>query len=175
LIADAEGVLPAARIALPLLLSAAAVVDVRQLRIPNALSLGGALLGLALWTSHAGVSGLLGGIGGMLLGAVVFLPFYLMKGMGAGDVKLMGAVGAFLGPFHAFLAAITVALFGGAIAAWEALQQGRLWAALVDAMRILTGRRPNKKVGTARPEEVTPYGLAIAGGTLLYMVVCFTG
>lgn len=147
----------------------------RRLRIPNVLSLGGAALGLALWTLHAGMSGLFSSIGGLLVGAGIFLPFYLLKGMGAGDVKLMGAVGTFLGPHHVLLASITVALFGGAIAALEALRQGRLWDAVAGAFRIFGGRLPSGKIGKARPQDVIPYGLAIAAGTLLYMVLNFTG
>ena len=175
LIDVADGVLPAARVILPLLLSGAALVDARRLRIPNAVSLGGALLGLVLWTLYAGMSGFVTAISGLAVGAGIFLPFYVLKGMGAGDVKLMGAVGAFLGPYHTFLAGIMVALVGGAIAVLEALNQGRLSGAVADAFRILGGRLPPRKIGNARPQDVTPYGLAIAAGTLLYMVLNFTG
>lgn len=121
------------------------------------------------------MDGLVNGVGGLLVGAGIFFPFYLLKGMGAGDVKLMGAVGAFLGPYHVLSAGITVALFGGVIAAWAAFRQGRLRDAVADAFRIFGGRLPPGKIGAAKPQDVTPYGLAIAAGTLLYMVLNFTG
>jgi prepilin peptidase CpaA len=155
-----------------LLLSAAAAVDYRRRKIPNVISLGGAFLGLALWARHDGFSGLEAGLAGWAVGAALFLPFYLLKGMGAGDVKLMAAVGACLGAWHALGAGIVVALTGGAMAAWAAASQGRLWSALHDSLRILGGHRPPARVdGTAAAHEAIPYGLAIAAGTLLYMML----
>lgn len=154
---------------LPLLLSAAAVVDYRRRKIPNLLSLGGALLGLTLWARHDGISGLEAGLAGWAVGAALFLPIYLLKGLGAGDVKLMAAVGACLGAWHALGAGIVVALFGGFMAAWEAASQGRLWSTLGDSLRILAGHRPPARVATAASHEAIPYGMAIAAGTLIYM------
>ena len=86
------------------LLTAAVWHDIRWHKIPNTLSLGGIILGIMLqiWTS--GYQGLAVGIGGVAVGMGIFLPFHLLQGMGAGDVKLMGAVGAFLGPHDALLA-----------------------------------------------------------------------
>ena len=160
---------------LPLLLSAAAAVDYYRRKIPNVISLGGALLGLALWARHSGLAGLEAGLAGWAVGAALFLPFYLLKGMGAGDVKLMAAVGVCLGARHALGAGITVALTGGVMAAWAAASQGRLLAALRDSLRILGGHRPsaraNGTAGTAAAHEAIPYGLAIAAGTLLYMML----
>jgi prepilin peptidase CpaA len=158
---------------LPLLLTTAAAVDMRRQRIPNAISLGGALLGLALWTRHEGFAGLEAGLAGWLVGAALFLPFYLLKGIGAGDVKLMAAVGVCLGAYHTLWAGITVAVTGGVIAAWAAACQHRLGAALRDSLRIPMRRLPAAKIGAAAAHEVIPYGLAIAAGTLLYMIVRF--
>ena len=159
---------------LPLLLSAAAAVDCYRRRIPNVISLGGAILGLALWARHDGMAGLEAGMAGWVVGAALFLPFYLLKGLGAGDVKLMGAVGACLGARHALAAAIMVALTGGIMAAWAAAAQGRLLAALRDSLLILVGHLPAARVGpTAAAHQTIPYGLAIAGGTLLYLAMLF--
>lgn len=165
------GLLPEARLGLPVLLSLAAVLDIRQRRIPNLLSLGGMIMGLALWTLHAGASGLLSGIAGLLVGSALFLPFYIARGMGAGDVKLMGAVGAFLGPYHVLAAAITVALLGGVIAAWVAFRQKRLRAALEDSLRVIFRQQAAKSLERASRQDSIPYGLAIAAGTLLYLVM----
>lgn len=147
-------------------------MDYHRRKIPNLISLGGALLGLALWAQHDGVAGMGAGLAGWGVGAAMFLPFYLLKGMGAGDVKLMAAVGVCLGAWHALGAGILVALTGGAMAAWAAAEQGRLLAAFRDSLRILAGHKPparaNDKVAA---HEAIPYGLAIAAGTLLYMIL----
>lgn len=153
-------------------------MDVYRRRIPNVISLGGAFLGLALWVRHDGFAGLETGLAGWAVGAALFLPFYLLKGLGAGDIKLMAAVGTCLGARHALWAGITVALTGGLMAAWAAASQGRLWAALRDSLRILGGYRPPARVGTsvgktASAHATIPYGLAIAAGTLIYMAVLF--
>jgi len=89
------------------LLAAAALIDMRSHRIPNWLSLGGTLLALGLSVALLGVGreGLLTGLAGLAVGLAVFLPFYLMGGMGAGDVKFMAMAGTFIGPYHALLAA----------------------------------------------------------------------
>ena len=97
------------------LLSAAAWIDMRQHRIPNLISLGGAMAGLLLNTGLYGLDGLLAGLGGMSLAFLIMLPFYLLRGMGAGDVKLMAAVGAFIGP-HQILLAVGLTLGAGGIA-----------------------------------------------------------
>jgi prepilin peptidase CpaA len=87
-----------------LILVCAAIIDILQHRIPNLLSLGGIVVGISLRTWMSGVSGMLHALGGFAIGTGIFLPFYLLHGMGAGDVKLMGAVGTFLGPKLALLA-----------------------------------------------------------------------
>jgi prepilin peptidase CpaA len=88
------------------LLSAAAVIDLRSHRVPNWLSLGGAVLALVAYAVLLGLGrdGLLAGLSGWAIGLAVFLPLYLMGGMGAGDVKLMAMAGTFLDPAHALLA-----------------------------------------------------------------------
>ncbi len=173
--AEAAGLLPAAKVALPVLLTLAAVVDLRQRRIPNLLSFGGMAAGLLLWGVHAGVGGLSTSLLGLLTGGALFLPFYLARGMGAGDVKLMAAVGAFLGPWHTLLAAITVALLGGVIAAWTALRQGRLREALRDTFGVIFRVKSLKTLDRSAPEESIPYGLAIASGVLLYLLLVVYG
>lgn len=169
--AGAQELLLGARIGLPLLLTLAALLDVRQRRIPNWISLGGMLAGLALWTWHAGLSGLSISLAGLLLGGALFLPFYIARGMGAGDVKLMGAVGAFLGPYHVLAATIVVALLGGVIAAWAAYRQKRLKAALRDTLLVVLRQQSPKTLAQTTRHDAIPYGLAIASGTLIYLML----
>jgi len=82
-----------------------AIVDLRTHRIPNALTVSAAVVGLvwSLWAN--GSSGALASCAGLLSGLGVLLPFYLAGGLGAGDVKAMAAIGTFLGPKGAVLAA----------------------------------------------------------------------
>lgn len=172
---EAPSLLPAAKIALPVLLTLAAVIDYRQRRIPNALSFGGMALGLSLGLGLGGLPGLSNSFLGLLTGGALFLPFYLARGMGAGDIKLMAAVGSFLGPWHTLLAAITVALLGGVIAAWAAFRQGRLRQALRDAALVVFRIKPLKTLDRSTREEAIPYGLAIAAGVLLYLLLLTYG
>ena len=89
------------------LLATAALIDLRSHRIPNWLTLGGTVVALGLYIGLLGFTdyGLLEGLGGLAVGFIIFLPFYVTGGMGAGDVKLMAMAGTFLGPYHALLAA----------------------------------------------------------------------
>ena len=84
---------------LPLLLSLwMAWGDIRTQRIPNYLSLGTAVAGLGFQLGCHGWGGLWSGFLGLVLGFGLLLIPYLLKGMGAGDVKALAALGAWLGP-----------------------------------------------------------------------------
>lgn len=98
------------------MLSLSSVWDFFQRRIPNALVLAGAAAGLLLQGVLAGPSGALAAGLGLLVGLAVFMPGYLLGFTGAGDVKLMAAVGTFLGPLGAFQAALASILAGSLIA-----------------------------------------------------------
>lgn len=94
-------------------LIAASVTDITRQRIPNAITLPLAVFGLVYHLYTAGMSGLLFSVSGLLAGAGLLILFYLMGGMGAGDVKLMGAVGSILGPVSVVYAFAYCALLGG--------------------------------------------------------------
>lgn len=102
--------------ALTALLLGAVAADVGAQRIPNVLTLGGAAFALLLQFITSGWAGLASGIQGLTVGLVLFLPLYVFASMGAGDVKLMAAVGAFLGPWQALLAGVCSIAAGGALA-----------------------------------------------------------
>ncbi|MDI5921136.1 A24 family peptidase [Halomonas sp. LR5S13] len=99
-----------------LLIWSAAAWDLYQRRIPNRLVMAGAVMGILLQGVLAGPSGVLAAITGLLVGLAILLPGYLLGVTGAGDVKLMAAVGTFLGPFGVFQAALASILVGGVIA-----------------------------------------------------------
>ena len=94
----------------------AAIFDLKFRRIPNFIVLVGAAIGLLVQVAFTGLSGVLAAIYGLLVGLVVFLPGYLMGFTGAGDAKLMAAVGTFLGPLGVFQAALASILAGSVIA-----------------------------------------------------------
>jgi len=86
------------------LLAQAVWSDVREHRIPNWLVVSLAAAGFAYQGLLHGAFGALYGLTGLAVGIVTFIAFYIGRGMGAGDVKLMGAVGTMLGPLGALLA-----------------------------------------------------------------------
>ena len=160
-----------------LMVVASAVNDLASRRIPNRLLLAGMVgaLGLHL-ASGAPLAGVLAWLGGMATGLVVFLPFYLIRGMAAGDVKMMAAVGAFTGPLEAMHIAILAWCAGGVMALAIVLVRGRLWLVLSNLWTILRSallRLPLAPgCGTGGRDSVgsMPYGVAIAVGTMIILI-----
>ena len=112
------------------ILAAAVYGDVRSHRISNTLTLHGLMAGLGLQYLAGGLHGVTSGLLGAGVGLACFAPFYLLRAMGAGDVKLLAAVGAFLGPQGAFYAALFSLLAGGLAAIGYVL-----WCALRASVR----------------------------------------
>jgi len=160
-------------VALLFLLTAAVLVDIKRHRIPNALSFGGAALGLGLQAWAAGANGLLAGAGGLGVGLAVFLPFHLARGMGAGDVKLMAAVGTFLGPAHTLLAAGVSLIVGGALALIVLAMHGELLSTLCRYGAMVKTLIYSHTWCYVPPESGEaaamrmPYAVAIASGSLV--------
>lgn len=151
-----------------------AVMDSARHRIPNALTVSAAAAGLILgWAGH-GAWGLLSAVEGLLVGTLVFVPFYWRGGFGAGDVKALAAAGSFLGPQGALVAAICTLIMGGiggtilllGSGGWPALQSmlGR-WTFRAYVL-CTTGRVTASELdpGDAARRRF-PYGIAIALGT----------
>jgi len=128
-----------------LLVLIAALKDVRTRRIPNWLTVPAAVLGLALHAWYEGWPGVWTSIEGAALGLAAFILFFVAGGMGAGDVKLFGAVGALVGPQAMVLVFVFTGLLGGILAAAVAVWRRQFQATL-------------------------PYGAVIAGGTLLSLL-----
>ena len=158
-----------------LVLLVAAVSDVRIQKIPNWLTLSAVVVGLACHTATNGFAGFLFSLQGALLGLGLLMLFYLAAGMGAGDVKLMAAVGGLLGPKGVFVAFIYTALIGGIVAValllWktggrETLQRyGRILKTL-----ILTHQFIYVPAADHKKMPVLYYGVVIALGTTLYVL-----
>jgi prepilin peptidase CpaA len=104
----------------------ASVFDLQSRRIPNALTFGAAAAGLIFAAATGGVSGVGASLAGWLLAMALWLPIYALGGMGAGDVKLMAAVGVWLGPAGALHAALYAAIAGAVLALMLAFARGIL-------------------------------------------------
>lgn len=160
---------------IPVLLAyviAVAVTDLRHRRIPNGLTLAAAAAGLVLNGLGGGIAGLASAGLGLAVALGAFLPMYAGRGLGAGDVKAMAAVGAIVGAPAVFIT-IGFTLVGGAIAAIAVLA---LAGELVPAVQRLHANLLLAKAGgpmaSIRPVDGAtagrrfPYGLAIAGGSV---------
>jgi prepilin peptidase CpaA len=159
---------------LVLLVSVAAVNDLATRRIPNRLLLAGlaCVLLLHLLSARPGAS-LLTALGGMGVGLAVFLPFYLVRGMAAGDVKLMAVVGACTGPADVIEIAVLSWCTGGLMALLVVLLRGRLRLVLGNLGRMFSGAlTPGVGIAASAPASVgsIPYGPAIAFGTIVFLV-----
>lgn len=147
----------------------ATVVDIRQRRVPNVLTMGLASVGLVLAMAGIGAVTLGGALGGLALGLALLLPAHMFGATGAGDVKLLAAFGALLGPgdvFHAFLRA---AILGGVMALAVAVWRGRLRATLYGTAMLVTTRSREMAAVIEHPAANNrfPYAPAIALGAAL--------
>jgi prepilin peptidase CpaA len=115
-----------ALLALAALAISAAVFDISYRCIPNYLILLGAALGILFGIHHQGLAGLAASLLGLLVGIGLFLPGYLLRMTGGGDVKLMGALGSLLGPWLTLCAFLLYLLFG---VAWALIYSFYAWAA----------------------------------------------
>src|SRR5262245_62135518 len=94
----------------------AAFIDVRTRRIPNALTFGSALVAIFYHLMAGGPAAAGLAAVGWFIGALIFFPVFALGGMGAGDVKLIAALGAWLGPVGVLYVAVGSAIAGGVVA-----------------------------------------------------------
>jgi prepilin peptidase CpaA len=144
----------------------AAIIDLRARRIPNWLTYTGLLLAVIARTILWGWSGLMSGLAGVFVAGGILCLFFILGAIGGGDVKLMGAVGAWMGSSHAVLTLIAVCVAGGFIT----------FAYLLfgfdksSASEVQSGGNTLAAPGAGRSERATPrvpFGLAIAIGTVV--------
>ncbi len=165
---------PSLKITLIVLVVLSGAFDLRTRKIPNWLTASGILAGLGLQLSMEGIPGLTRASLGMGLALLVYVPLYLLRGMGAGDVKLMAGVGAICGPaiwFHVFLA---TALLGGAIALVFVAAKSRLKRTLINLVSIvgalIRGISPSTRdpaLDFRNPRALRlPHGAVIASGSV---------
>lgn len=143
--------------------------DVRTYRIPNYLTLGAAAAGLIFQTLMHGPSGLGSGALGLLTGFFLLFPFYLWFHLGAGDVKALAALGAWLGPRLTLVLFCYMAIAGGLMALAVLLYKRLLWLKIRQGWQYLVSwllfRPAGVSVGVPQAEvQGLPYGLALALG-----------
>jgi len=148
--------------------------DIVSRRVPNWLIGVGLLAGLAFSLLSLRGLGAEESLRGILTGFAVFLPIYLVRALGAGDVKLMATVGAFLGPIPTLGAALLTLLAGGVLSLIVALWSGSLMRVLSN-MRLMgmialsACRNSRMSMRDVQTTGRLPYALAIAVGTALQL------
>lgn len=156
---------------------AAAIIDVQQHRIPNWLTYPGIAVGLILNGIFFGWRGVLSALAGCLLAGGIMFLFYAVKAMGAGDVKLMAALGACVGPHQAIGVLLATAICGGLLAIGYAIYRRQVGSTLKNVGSVLrfhatSGLQAHPDLNLDNPVALRmPYGLAIALGMLYTSVM----
>lgn len=152
---------------------AAGVTDWRSRRIPNWLTVPGLLVGIAANALAGGWSGVKTSLLGAGLGLLLLLPFVFVRSLGAGDWKLAGALGAFLGSAALIDVLMGSVFVAGIMALGLVIYKRRLKETLRNIGRLLaamvTFRMPGPEVSLDNPQSLKiPYGVALALTTALY-------
>jgi prepilin peptidase CpaA len=158
------------------LLVEAAVIDGLKLKVPNWLTFHMVIGGLAYATYVGGGPGLLWALSGAAVGLALLLPLHAIGGMGAGDVKLMAGVGAWMGTSLTLGAFAVSTVVGGVMAVAMVAWSGQFikhWVQFqVIGHEILTVRNPERlsEIAAARKPSMMllPYGIPIAVGSIAY-------
>ena len=156
----------------------AGIVDFRSRRIPNAWTATAFAVGVAAQVYFGGLAGLRQAALGFGLAMLIYLPLFVLRAMGGGDVKLMAAMGATLGPQAWLIVFVFTALLGGVLAVGLLLSRGGLGRALGNVGRILgslgRGEAPHAahpELDVAHPKATTlPHGVSIAFGTIAWFL-----
>jgi prepilin peptidase CpaA len=115
--------------------------DLSTRRIPNFLTFGAALAGLIVHGYSGGWSGAGMALAGWAVGAACFLPVFMLRGMGGGDVKLLAAIGAWIGPAATVWVALFSSIAGGVLGLLVAVFSGYLAQLFVNVSCVLMAWR----------------------------------
>jgi prepilin peptidase CpaA len=175
--------LGAGQILLGILVAIAAIYDIRYRRIPNWLVLTGIIAGLAWNSSTSGWSGLGRAAEGLGLGFILYFPLYLIRARGAGDVKLLAAVGAITGPGNCLWIFLLTAILGGIIALVLLMFRGRVrktffnvgWI-LQDLLHLRAPYRSSDELDVTTSKGLRlPHAAMIAVGALAFIFMAQRG
>lgn len=166
---------------LAVLIIEAAYIDWRDHRVPNWLTYHLAAGGIAVACWMWGWQGLAWSLAGVAVGMAPLLAMYSIGWMGAGDVKLFGAAGAWLGPMAIFYSFILGALIGGGIGLVMMARSRRLMERLVlsyaylrEAIALKDPVAIGRIAAQRKPRmELIPYGVPLTLGALVYLAIVF--
>ena len=149
-------------------MGAAAVIDLRTRRIPNILTATLAAIGIGLAAAGFGRVGLGAALLGCLLGLAFMMPGHIFGATGAGDVKLLAAAGALLGPKDTIYAFLYTAIAGGVLALVVAVARRRLSQTLESTSRLVSGsEQARTEIESTSSDNRFAYAPAIAIGVVL--------
>ena len=161
-----------------LLVSLALIItyyDVRYRRIPNAFVLAALASGLAINSIYNGWQGLLSSLGGLALAFGLMMLLHVFGAMGAGDVKLFGAIGAVVGAPLVTQTFVVVLLTGGALALYTIVRSRAFAVTMMRVLQIFVGMLPGWQMPRfavpADRRHTIPYGVAITFGSLISIYV----
>jgi prepilin peptidase CpaA len=152
-------------------------MDWRTRRIPNWLTVSGAFAGLMANAILQGWRGALFSLEGAGLALVLLLPLVLLRGFGAGDWKLMGAMGAVLGWREMLAVLFASAVISGVMAVFQMVAARRVKETLWNMMTLATdfattGLRANPEISLDNPNLIKqPFGAAVAAATVFSFVL----
>jgi prepilin peptidase CpaA len=166
-----------------IVVTVASVFDFRYRRIPNWLVGAGALAGFVSSAVNAGWHGLSGSLLGFLAGFLLYLPLYIVRARGGGDVKLLAAMGAIVGVGTCFWIAIYSALLGGLVAlgliVWKKRVSKTMLNVSVITHELIQRRMPylvDEQLDVRHPESVRiPHALVLASGCVAFLALGMEG
>lgn len=158
------------------MLVSAAATDLHARRIPNVLTLAGCVVGLLIGAIAGGIPGFFDAGQGLLLAFALSLPFWLFGWVGAGDVKLIAAVGAFVGASLVVETLLAIGIAGGVLAIGALLWRGLLARtgermAATFSLSLAARRWIHVEPGAQERDVRLPYALAISAGTLAAVLI----
>lgn len=152
-------------------------IDYSQRRVPNWLNLALIVCGFAAQAAYFGWPGVTTGFWGMLTGFGLLIVPWMMHGMGAGDVKLMAAIGVWLGPLLTLLSFALGAVIGGVVSIVMIVSSGRLRMACAN-LGVIVAKCSSRQTlfsefGSAKSfgttSQLLPYGVPLTAGTWLVL------
>ncbi len=152
-----------------------AIVDLRTRKIPNRLTGPAVIAGLLMHFGLDGWRGLGSSAAAALFGGAIFVVFFIAGGMGAGDVKLMTAIGSFCGLSLVGNVLLLTVIAGGLLAIGLAVAKGRVKETFVNVAVLavhhqISGLQPHTELHVRNEQTLRlPYGLAVAAGCFLML------
>ena len=150
----------------------ATVIDLRTRRIPNVLTATMAAVGIGIAAAGLNVVSVGAAALGLLVGLALMLPGHVLGATGAGDVKLMAAIGSLLGPLLVFKAVLFTLVAGGVLAVVVAFKRKRLATTIATTARMLAAPSDaHNEISMAPPSSRFAYAPAIALGSMIAALI----